>query len=73
MASAKQSERALKQALKEALTETLHEQRELLQEVFSEALVDFALTAAIREGQATKKVRHPAWARAGTAFSMPVP
>ncbi len=45
-----------KQALKEALAETLQEQRELLHEVFAEALEDFALAEAIREGRKTKMV-----------------
>ena len=46
----------MKQALKEALTETLHEQRELLHEVFAEALEDFALAEATREGRWTERV-----------------
>jgi hypothetical protein len=41
----------LKQTLKQALTETLQEQRGLLEEVFSKVLEDFALAAAIRQGQ----------------------
>jgi hypothetical protein len=45
---------ALKHVLKEALTETLHEQRELLHEVFAEALEEFALAKAVVEGQQTK-------------------
>ena len=45
---------ALKRALKEALAETLQEQRDLLHDVFTEVLEDFALTKAIREGQKTK-------------------
>jgi hypothetical protein len=47
---------AMKRALKEALTETLHEQRDLLHEVFTEVLEDFALSEAIREGQQTERV-----------------
>ena len=47
---------AMKRALKEALTETLHEQRDLLHEVFTEVLEDFALSEAIREGQQTVRV-----------------
>ena len=53
MAHATSNQRALKRALKEALAETLQENRELLHEVFAEALEDFALTEAIREGQKT--------------------
>jgi hypothetical protein len=44
----------IKQALKEALAETLHEQRELLHDVFTQVLEDFALSEAIREGKKTK-------------------
>ena len=51
------NERALKRAPKEAVIETLHEQRELLHDVFLEALEDFALAGAIREGQKTKRAR----------------
>jgi len=46
---------ALIKALKEALVETLQEQRDLLHDVVTEALEDFALAEAIREGQKTKK------------------
>ncbi len=48
------TESGLKEVLNAALTETLQEQRELLHEVFTEALEDFALAEAIREGQKTK-------------------
>jgi hypothetical protein len=54
MAAANLNDHALKRALKEALAETLHEQRDLFHDVFAEALEDFALAEAIREGQATK-------------------
>ncbi len=47
---------ALKQALKEALAETLQEHRGFIQEIFAEVLEDFALTEAIREGEATRPV-----------------
>ncbi len=50
------SRAALKKTLKEALTETLYEQRELLQEVFSQALEDAALAEAIRAGRKSKPV-----------------
>ena len=43
-----------KKMLKEVLTETLREQRDLLHEVFTDALEDFALAEAIREGRKTK-------------------
>ena len=54
MAETTSNETALKQALKEALVETLHEQRDLLHDVFTEVLEDFALAEAIREGRKTK-------------------
>ncbi|MBI2477596.1 MAG: hypothetical protein HYV60_02785 [Planctomycetia bacterium] len=54
MAQANVNEQAFKRTLKEALAETLQEQRELLHEVFTEVLEDFALGEAIREGQGTK-------------------
>ena len=34
---------------------TLQEQRDLLSDVFTEVLEDFALTEAIRDGQKTKR------------------
>ena len=54
MAQTNLNQSALKRALKEALVETLQEHRDLLHEVFTEMLEDFALTEAIREGQKTK-------------------
>ena len=54
MARATENGKALKKALKEALAETLHEQRELLRDVFVEALEDLALVEAIQEGQKSK-------------------
>jgi hypothetical protein len=47
---------SLKQALKDALVETLQEQRELFREIIAEAIEDFAMVEAIREGQRTKSV-----------------
>ena len=55
MAQTSLSEVALKRVLKEALVETLQEQRELLHEVFTEVLEEFALAEAIREGQQSKR------------------
>jgi hypothetical protein len=43
----------LKLALKEALGEALRDHRELLHEIFTEVLEDFALAEAIREGRRT--------------------
>jgi hypothetical protein len=48
------TESMLKRALREALTEALQEQRGLFHDVFVEALEDFALTEAVREGKKTK-------------------
>ncbi|MBW3538653.1 MAG: hypothetical protein KY476_00135 [Planctomycetes bacterium] len=45
---------ALKQAVKEALNEAFLEQRELLRDLFAEAIEDLALGEAIREGRKTK-------------------
>ena len=53
MAQTNLSEDSFKRVLKEALVETFSEQRELFYEVFSEALEDFALAEAIREGKQT--------------------
>ena len=55
MAGAAITQSSLKRALREALTETLQEQREFLHEVFAEALEEFALAEAIREGKKTKR------------------
>jgi hypothetical protein len=46
----------LKQVMKEALIETLNEQRDLFRNVMTEALEDFALIEAIKEGEKTKNV-----------------
>lgn len=40
--------------MKEALAESLSDQRELLYEVFTEVLEDFALAEAVRQGQETE-------------------
>ena len=56
MAGAAITEASLKRALREALAETLQEQRGLFHEVFAEALEDFALASAIREGKKTRRV-----------------
>jgi hypothetical protein len=46
----------LKQAVKEALIETLNEKRDLLRGIMAEALEDFALVEAIKEGEQTELV-----------------
>jgi len=51
MAQGPQTADALKQAMKEALAESLSDQRDLLYEVFTEVLEDFAVTDAIRQGR----------------------
>jgi hypothetical protein len=56
MATANLDKQTLKQALKEALVEILQEQRELFHDVLLEALEDFALSEAVREGLETKEV-----------------
>jgi hypothetical protein len=56
MTGPKLDDGSFKKVLKEALAETLQEQRELLHEVFTEVLEDFALAEAIREGKKTKHV-----------------
>ena len=38
------------------MNQTLHEQRDLLEEVFTQVVEDFALSRAIREGRKTKLV-----------------
>lgn len=55
MVQANTGNEALKEVVKEALIEALQEHRELFHEILSEALEDFALTAAIREGQETEE------------------
>ena len=47
---------ALKKAMKEAIVETLNENRDLFREVMAEALEDFALGEAIKEGERTEPV-----------------
>jgi hypothetical protein len=47
-------ENRLKNVLKTALIEVLEERRALFSELFSEALEDFALVNAIKEGETTK-------------------
>ena len=51
MTELKLTEESLKQACKEAVVEVLSEHGELLRNVFLEAIEDFALARAIREGQ----------------------
>lgn len=46
----------LKEAMKGALIEVLNERRDLIQDVVVEALEDFALTEAIKDGQGTETV-----------------
>lgn len=46
----------LKEAMKDALTETFADHRELLRDIVVEALEDFALSEAIKEGEKTERV-----------------
>ena len=56
MAQTELNENTLKKLFKEALTETFQEQRELLHQLFAEAMEDVALEEAIREGRQTETV-----------------
>lgn len=49
-------EAQMKSLFKEALSEVLQERRDLLYDTFAEVLEDWAMAAAIREGQATDKI-----------------
>lgn len=49
-------EAQIKNLFKEALSEVLQERRDLLYDTFAEVLEDWAMVAAIREGQATDTV-----------------
>jgi hypothetical protein len=60
MAETQLDRRALKQALKDAVAETLRDERGLLREVVTEALEDFALAEAIRQGRKTDPVSRDA-------------
>ena len=46
----------LKRAFKEALAETLREERDLLHQIFAEALEDLALAEAVRQGRQTERI-----------------
>ena len=48
---------ALKQVLKEAIAETLNEQREWLQDLIAEVLEEMALDEALREVEASERLR----------------
>ena len=56
MPKAAKATTSMKDALKEALQEALPAQRDLLREIFTAALEDFALERAIREGKQSKPV-----------------
>ena len=49
-------EERVKELFKQALRELLQEQRELLYDVFTEALEDMALVNAIQEGEAEDSI-----------------
>ena len=56
MSDATLDERRMKDLLKEALLEILQERKDLLYDLFSEVLEDFALVKAIQEGEMTDSV-----------------
>ena len=51
-----EDENQLKEVFKQAFAELLQERRDLLYDVFSEVLEDFALANAIKEGENTEIV-----------------
>ncbi len=53
MADVAISEESLRRMLKQAVADALEERRDLLHDVIAEVMEDYALTAAIREGQQT--------------------
>lgn len=56
MANASLEEDRLKELLKAAIVEVLEERRELVVDLFEEALEDVAMTRAIQEGERTPLV-----------------
>jgi len=50
------NESQIKELFKEALLEVLQERSDLLYDAFADVLEDWAMAAAIREGQTTTKV-----------------
>lgn len=56
MAKASLEEDRLKELLKAAIVEVLEERRELVVDLFEEALEDIAMTRAIQEGERTPLV-----------------
>lgn len=49
-------EERVKELFKQALLELLQEEKDLLYDLFAEAVEDFALTQAIKEGESTERV-----------------
>ena len=49
-------ESRIKDLIKQAVLEVLQERRDLISELFSEAIEDLGLTQAIREGESTESV-----------------
>lgn len=58
MAQATVDERRLKKILKEAVSEAFAENKNMLREILSEALEDFALAKAMRESEGSGFVSH---------------
>lgn len=51
------AQQAMKDAMKEALVDALKDQRDLLQEVFADALEDIAMAKAIEEGRRSRTIK----------------
>jgi len=49
-------ESRIKDLIKQAMLEVLQERRDLISELFAEAIEDLGLTQAIREGESTESV-----------------
>ncbi len=56
MATVLESDEKLKEIFKSAIIEVLQERHELIREIFDEIIEDIAISAAIEEGEQTKRV-----------------
>ncbi len=56
MATVLESDEKLKEIFKSAIIEVLQERHELISEIFDEIIEDIAISAAIEEGEQTKRV-----------------
>ena len=57
MAEKSLDEGRIKELLKEAVLEVLEERRDLIYDVLTEAMEDFALAKAIQEGESSESIR----------------